>query len=319
MSASSNFTLWFEPRRVPSNAGRVLLRTTDFNLDRHFACTTNHSQEAGLFLKLDNVGPALHRVLRSQETFFTISPNSVELSELTFPDTAAAHHVLDSLAAMHDLAVSAAVREGDTNAAREPLNMGLLLARVSIAIGVITAILVTVGATRHPGGATVSAAPAGPSAAGNGILPVDLPLVPQPDRYHAAAESDLDPAGLSWLRQSGAVQAGRVPGNYSGNAGARDVAYLLVGSDGKRRVVWIAGRATKLDSEYPRVGLIARVPQSSLDSITWADNKPTGDPDGDGLLIVRDPADPASALVVYLSSGRVVSAVPADFQKIRLQ
>ena len=83
--------------------------------------------------------------------------------------------------------------------------------------------------------------------------------------------------------------------------------------------MWLAGGAIKLDSEYPSPAMIARIRQSSLGAIQWANTKPLGAPDGDGLLIVLKPGDPTSGIVAYLSSGRLVSGVPKNYEQISLE
>lgn len=158
----------------------------------------------------------------------------------------------------------------------------------------------------------------GASSTGPGILPVDAIAIPRAGRFRAATEADLDPAAATFLRQFGEVHPGRVPGDYSGLNNTRDVAYLLIGDTGSWRVVMVSQGINKLDSEFSSVAFIARVRRDKLLDITWA-NQPAGQPDGDGLLIVRKADDPASGNLVYLSGGQLVSGAPANFNRINLE
>jgi hypothetical protein len=194
-----------------------------------------------------------------------------------------------------------------------------LVGRAAIAVGVITAVLVVVGATRN----LTSSAKAGPvdpgaSATGPGILPVDAMSIPRAGRYRAATENDLDASSAAFLRQFGDLHPGRVPGNYSGENNPRDVAYLLVGDAGSWRVVMLTQGINKFDSEYASVAFVGRVPKDRLSRIPWA-QAPTGEPDGDGLLIVRKADDPTSGNVVYLSGGRIRSGAPASYNQVSLE
>lgn len=321
MSVPATFTLSVVPKGAQATEGRVLVRTADDMFDARFTSRSDHPNQAKIFLGGKTVNAALHKLLCSQKTFFTMTTGSMELSELVIPEPYTAHHIIDHLESMRRLAAAAAEMPGaHTVSIHELQKERAIVGRVAIAVGVITAVLVVVGATRN----LTSSAKAGPvdavaASAGPGIFPVDAPLIPRATRYRAATEADLDPAGAAWMRQYGEIHPGRVPGNYSGEQLPRDGAYLLVGETGRRRIVLLAQAANKLDSEYSSVAFVARIPQERLAAIQWVNAKPVGDPDGDGLLIVLKADDSASGVVVYLSSGRLVSGLPKNYQQISLE
>ena len=321
MSAPSTFTLSVVPRGAQATEGRVLVRTSDEMFDAKFTSRSDHPTQAKIFLGGKTVNAALHKLCCSQKTFFTMTTGSMELSELVIPEPYTAHHVIDHLESMRRLAGAASEMPGaHTVAIHEIEKERAVVGRIAIAVGVLTALLVVVGATRN----LTSSAKAGPvdpaaSSTGPGILPVDAMGIPQAARFRTAKESDLDASAAAFLRQFGEIHSGRVPGNYSGQNSPRDVAYLLVGDTGRWRVVLLSNGINKMDSEYVSVAFIARVPQEKLKSIAWANQAPTGEPDGDGLLIVRQADDPASGNVVYLSGGRPVSGAPATYNSVSLE
>ncbi len=321
MSAPATFTLSVVPKGAQATEGRVLVRTSDDMFDAKFTSRSDHPNQAKIFLGGKTVNAALHKLCCSQKTFFTMTNGSMELSELVIPEPYTAHHVLDHLESMRRLAAAASEMPGaHTVAIHEIEKERNVAGRIAIAVGVITAILVVVGATRN----LTSSAKAGPvdttaAATGKGVLPIDAPSIPQSARYHAATKDDLDPAVMAFLGQFGDVHAGRIPGNYSGENSPRDVAYLLIPDNGPWRVVLLAKGANKLDAQFTAGAFIARVPRERLKGIAWANQAPSAEPDGDGLLIVRQADDQASGNVVYLSGGRLGSGTPANFNQISLE
>ncbi len=320
MSAPATFTLSVVPKGAQATEGRVLVRTSDDMFDARFTSRSDHPNQAKIFLGGKAVNNALHKVMCSQKTFFTMTTGSLEVSELVIPEPYTAHHVIDHLESLRRLAAAAAEMPGAHTVTIHELRKERRIAgRIAIAAGVITAALVVAAATRNlSSSATAEPLDAAATSGGPGILPVDSGLIPRAPQYHAASPAELDPNGASWLRQSGEIHAGRVPGDYSGEKLSRDAAYLLVGPNGSRRVVLLAGGASKLDSEYGSVAFIARVPRERLRSVDWITTKGLGEPDGDGLLIVRRAADRSSGLVVFLSSGRLLSGIPKNYQQISL-
>ena len=321
MSAPATFTLSVVPKGAQATEGRVLVRTSDDMFDAKFTSRSDHPNQAKIFLGGKTVNAALHKLCCSQKTFFTMTSGSMELSELVIPEPYTAHHILDHLESMRRLAAAAAEMPGaHTVAIHEIQKERNLVGRLAIAVGVITAILVVVGATRN----LTSSAKAGPvdpagASVGRGIMPVDATGIPQAARYRAAAESDLNPAAAAFLRQFGDIHAGRVPGNYSGQGNPRDVAYLLVSDSGTYRAVLLVKGVNRMDSEFASEAFIARIPQDRLKNIAWADPAPSADPDGDALLVVRNVGDQTSGTVIYLSGGRIVSGSPANFNQVSLE
>src|ERR1017187_648128 len=131
------------------------------------------------------------------------------------------------------------------------------------------------------------------------------------ERLRLATEQDFDADAVSWLRSSGQLVGGRIPGLYFGAFESN--AYILVGKANERRVVILAAGELRYNAEYPVIAIAARVPKELIQKISWADPSPP-DSDRDGLLIVRAADSPASAVVLFLRGNQVASANPTDYR-----
>jgi hypothetical protein len=151
-----------------------------------------------------------------------------------------------------------------------------------------------------------------------GVLPVDASRIAGVDGWRAATTDDFDPDAAAWLRAAGAPVSGRITGDFSGRGGDQDVGYVLVRSDGMRRIVLLAGDEDLYDVRYPEIAVAARVPKSTLNGIRWVGPAPVN-VTGDGLLIVRSTDDPHSGLVLFVANGRIVTAVPDNYQNLSPQ
>jgi hypothetical protein len=107
-------------------------------------------------------------------------------------------------------------------------------------------------------------------------------------------------------------------GDFSGRGSDQDVAYVLVRSDGVRRITLLADGVDRYDVRYPSIALIARVPKSSLGGNHWVGPAPAN-VNGDGLLIVRNGEDLGSGLVLFLVNNRIVTTVPENYQSLSPQ
>src|ERR1019366_9415338 len=125
----------------------------------------------------------------------------------------------------------------------------------------------------------------------------DAGKIPVLERLRLTTEQDFDADAVSWLRSSGQLVGGRIPGLYFGAFESN--AYILVGKANERRVVILAGGELHYNAEYPVIATAARVPKELIQKISWADPSPP-DSDRDGLLIVRAADSPASAVVLFL-------------------
>lgn len=315
MGVPANFTLWIAPRSSDPGEGRATVRTGDASFDHRFISRSDDPGQARLFLALQTVPRAIHQLACSNGSFLAITPASVEISEAVIPAEAVARHVLDHLQSVATLAAALQHMPAADTVKVEPLRKERrILGRAAIVVGAITAVVVVIAATQRQALRQSPVVVAAPTAAA-GILPVDAVHMIGVDGWRAATADDFDADAAAWLRSSGAAVSGRIVGDFSGRGGDQDVAYVLVRADGMRRIVLLADGQDRYDIRYPAIAIAARVPKSSLSSARWVGPAP-GDAAGDGLLIVRSADDPHSGLVLFLANGRLVTAVPENYQDL---
>jgi hypothetical protein len=317
MGVPANFTLWIAPRSADPGEGRAILRTGDAAFDNRFITRSDDPGQARLFLALQTVPHALHQLACSSGSFIAVSAASIEVSELEIPDSTS-RHVLEHLQSVATLAAALKHMPAADTVKVEPLHKERrILGRAAIVVGAIAAVVVVIAATQRATRKETSVL-AQSQTASPGVLPVDAIRIAGVDGWRAATADDFDPDAAAWLHDSGAAVSGRIAGDFSGNGANDDVAYVLVRSDGVRRIVLLASGLDRYDVRYPTIAIAARVSRSAAGGIEWVGRGPS-EVDGDGLLIVRDASDRQSGLVFFLSHGRIVTAVPANYQAISPQ
>ncbi len=316
MEAPASFTLWVAGRSAPTHEGRAVLRTPNPVFDARFFSRTDHPTQAAMMLSSKNVFASIQKLCCSANNTLAVTAGSVELTEHVIPQPATARHVLEHVAAMETIADFLKTMPGADRFKIKPLRRDHhIVGRLAIAAGVCAAVLTVIGASKQP---NVPMQPESGPHVPTGVLPLEAARIANVDAYRVATMQDLDPAAVAWLRNSGEEPAGRITGDFSGTGEAHDAAYLLVDKDQKRRLVLLAGNTERYDVKLDYLGLIARVPKAIIGSVEWVGNQPTA-PDGDGLLVVRRPDDPTSGLVLFLSGQHIMSAVPANYQKMNLR
>jgi hypothetical protein len=301
--------------RVGSEGGRILVRTGNGNFDHRFATRTDHPTEAKLFLQ-SSAAEHLQKLACSNNTLVSISKGTIELSELVIPMPNTCSHVLEHLESMSELAERLRAMPGSDRVKLVTFKRERQVAgRIAIAVGVVVALGSVFAATKVPSQPAFSEVNA---TMANGIPPADALLVRDAQRWRVAGANDLDATAAAWLSGHGQQAAGRIEADFSGMGSPTDVAYLLIGPDGRRRIVIVAQHTTRLDGEMVDVGLIARVRKNAIPDIQWKGGKAPEDILGDGLLVVQGKGDTQSSVVFFLKSSGTVSGAPADYQQISL-
>jgi len=80
----------------------------------------------------------------------------------------------------------------------------------------------------------------------------------------------------------------------------------------------LARETVAYDAIFPKIDLLARVPNSNLAKIQWMTRPPEFNADGDALLVVQNANDPAASMVLLRHGTQTYSARPKDFTKIDL-
>lgn len=315
MQAPTTFTLTVFPagERV-GEAARVAVRTADDQFDARFQTRSDQPTQAKMFLDRPTT-TLLQRLMCSKNTFLSLGGSALELSELVIPSSAGPH-VMEHLKQFLKVDEALKAMPGADTVKVVPLKRERHLAgRAAIAIGAAVALMSIFAATRVPSRATGPVAPPLPA----GVLPVDAASIPEINSYRVASETDYDTAALGWMQGNRLEAQGRMPADFSGTGHGRDVAYFLIGPQGERRVVFLSEGVSRYDAIFPSLAAVAVIPKDELNRIEWVRGQGPTNVSGDGLLVIRNGNDPASAMVLLLNGTQVISFAPANYQNIVLQ
>jgi hypothetical protein len=324
MRAPATFALSVAPKGGKAPEGRVQMRTPDEMFDSRFVTRTNDPTQARLFIASKAAFAQIQKLCCSSQTFLTVSTGVVELSELTIPSPSGAQHIQNHLDSMAALAVSLQQMPGAdsikiTRSKKEYSNV----IRVALAVGVLTAIIVVASAMQDRSGTAAAdgASDASEQLGAKGVPAGDAQRLGGLVGYRLATEPDFDPDALAWARsQTGKEIHGRIQASFTAD-GAQEIAYILIQESGagagNKRVAILAGNETKYDAVYPQLAVVGVVPHANLAGMPWVGSPPPAD--GDGLLLVRKHGDLGSGTVIYLSNGRVETAVPTSYLNVGIQ
>lgn len=296
--------------------GRVLLRTGSTALDRRFNARSDNPMEFKM-LTAGSVLGSVEQLCCSTQSGFLLKDRTMELSELTIPPFTA-NHVFDHLQSMLVMARGVQEMPGASQIKVEPLpHQGSSWpVRVALVGGLVCLVaLLFTQPYNHPAGASASVIPSPPP---SGIMPADAARLQQLQGWRVVTADDFSNSALRVLRERNLVPSGHITGDFSGQGKAYDSAYLLVDATGRRRVSMLARETVAYDSIFPKIDLLARVPNSNLAKIQWMTRPPEFNADGDALLVVQNANDPAASMVLLRHGTQTYSARPKDFTKIDL-
>ncbi|HYG98314.1 MAG TPA: hypothetical protein VD837_04225 [Terriglobales bacterium] len=317
LGAPSNINLFLGPRSAKAKEGRILLRTPDEMFNTRVEARSDHPTQAKLLLSSRGVMPALTKLCRSSNTYIRVTTGMVELIDLAPPSPSTVTNVRVQLESLNALAAPLAEMPGAEKVRVEPLKRERrLMLRAAIAAGVVAAagaVLIAVQSSKTPAHSQIMRKDVSAE-----IARTDAAIIPGANKWHVASESSFDPDGTTWLRAQKIAVAGRVSADFAGAGAQSDAAYVLESSGEKKRVVILSHSERIYDASFNYVGIAARVPKAVISSIEWA-GTPPANPDGDGLLLTRAPHDRASGIIIFRQGGRIISAVPKDYQTIRLE
>ncbi len=321
MAAPASFGMSIVPRGERSTEGRVLVRTSDEMFDARFVTRSDDPAQAKMFFGSRGVMKETQKLCCSSKSFVTFSHGAIEVSELAVPKPYTAQHILFHLESISRLSTQLERLPGADLIAIKPFRRERhLVLRLAILAGVVAALLGIASANKGLKEVPLSELASGDSIP-VGIMPVDASHITGLSHWRVATESDFEPDAAAWLRNFGKKPSGRIDADFTDEhtkeIKVHDAAYLLVNDRGDRRIIMLANGADRYDVRLPFVGLLTKIPKSALARIEWI-GRPPETPDGDAMMIVRKPQDRASGLVMYLSQGRLVTGVPADYQSVQI-
>lgn len=317
MQAPVSFTFSVVPKGATSTEGRVLVRTGDEMFDARFSARTDHPTQAKMLVSSKAMRTQMEKLCCSSKTFLTLTTGSIELSELIIPQPYTARHVVDHLDSMSLLSDAVDDIPGAEKVKITPYQRekSTPVFRIAVAIGAITA-LAAVFVMGKPAANTPAEDAGTPPPAG--VMPVDVNLMQGVERFRAATAEDFAPEVTNWMRSFGVEPSGHFELDVDGSE-LKDYVYFLVSDDGRRRVVLLQNRTNAYDTMYDDLVGVARVPKEAMQSMDWK-KKPSEDPDGDGILIIRGVAGgDLRGTVVFPKNGRILAANPTNFQNISLK
>jgi hypothetical protein len=317
MQAPVSFTFSVVPKGATSTEGRVLVRTGDEMFDARFAARTDHPTQAKMLVTSKPLRVQMEKLCCSSKTFLTLTTGNIELSELIIPQPYTARHVMDHLDSMSILANAVDDIPGAEKIKIVPYERekSTPIFRIAVAIGAITA-LAAIFVMQAPNANAPLEESSQPVPAG--IMPVDVPLILNAERWHASTADDFLPEVVNWMRSYGVDPAGRFELDVDNGGGSQDVAYFLSGEDTQRRVVLLQNRENVYDSVFPDLVAVVRVPRYAMQSIEWKKKLAT-EPDGDGLLLIRGTSGNLRGVVIFMKEGRAYSGNPVTYENIGLK
>jgi hypothetical protein len=300
-----------------TNEGRVLMRTGSAPLDRRFHARTDHPMEFKMLTAGAAMKSSLEQLCCSTQTGLTVTDRVIELSELTIPPFTA-NHVFDHLQSMLTLAKAILEMPGADLIKVDPLPRrgSSWPVRIALAGGLVCllGLLFTQPYNRVSGASANTNALVQPS----GVAPDDAIRMQQLRGWHAATRDDFPTAVQRYLQQRRLEPLGHIVADFSGPGNAIDSAYLLIDTNGRKRVSMLARGTVAYDAIFPKVDFLARISKSTMGKIQWMSSGPRLAPDGDGLLVVQNANDPTASVVLLRHGSQTLSARPADFNKIDL-
>lgn len=311
----ANFQMSISPKRARAAEGKTELRTTDRAFDAMFTVRSNYPTQAKLFIDRTTVMRELQKLCCSTDTFFGVSSGMAEVSELLVP-RATRKHVTEHIRSL--LVLSNELRQmpfADRVVVKTIHRERRWVIKVSLAVGMVAALVAIVSATRQPAELPLPATSTDVHVP-PGMPPADGAVLSNLEGWRLATDSDLDQDAVAWLRARGIGADARMTGDFDGLGNQNDIVYLLVNViDGERRLVLLVDHKPRLDVKYAYLGIVARIPKSNLSQVEWSSRKPEP-PDGDAILLTRTPQDRSSGLILYLSEGKLASGTPANYQAV---
>ncbi len=318
METPSTMELAIVPRGTREMPGRAEIKTGDSLFDSRFTSRTDQPQEARMLLGSRSSMAEIQKLCCSSRTFFSLTRGAAEVSELTIPPTAQHEHVMEHIESLNRLSLALQEMPGAEKVKIKPIQRQKhVFGRMALVAGVIAAIIAISAAWKFSGNSKDTETTAASESVPEGMSAEDAAMIGV-GSAHLATESDFNADAVAWMKVQKQDVTGEIHGNFTGKDTPNEVAYILKEPKGIYRVVVLANEHVAYDERYPNVGIAARVPRDQVDSIQWV-GRPPETPDGDGLLLLRNPDDRASGLVIFLQGSRVVTAVPSNYQAINLE
>lgn len=311
MRARMPFNLLLSPQNSTAERRQGVIRTGSYLLDSKFTATSSQPTQAKMLFNDDASLSALNKLCYSKQMEFSVAPGEMELIEPEIPAHLASR-VSESLQSMLVLARLGEQIPGAEKVEIIPLagNRPNWKFRAIIAAGVLLAVSLLWASPDTSSLASDQAA--FKPATIPGMSNLDAAQIHRLQGWHIADQQDYSEAAAQFLDKFALPPTGRITADFGGKGVPDDHVYLLANARGKRRVTMLMDGTVAFDEIFDQVPLIASVPNIKFTSLKWT-TPPSGNPDGDLLLIVFDMNTPTSNLVLFKSGNQMVSGALEDF------
>ena len=322
INVPGNLTLYCYPVGHQGDEGQTPLSISDERFMTHFRLSTNNTPlEISMLLSSPAVVAELSKITDSQ-TYVTLENQVLELSEAVIVPEHFAPRLMTRIRGMARIAAEASEVHGSGAAAASSPRRRTNWFRIGYC-GVAALILIALGISVLPHRPAANQVTQPTVAVSTPSLPAAYAAqLPQLQGWHIAEPSEFDPDASTWLQQQGEKVSGHLTGNWSSDQ-SHDEAFVFKrtpgppGTNAFRFVLFINNQET-YDAEMPRIDAVGRISKDALGSVEWRGHGPTGSPNGDGILIIQRFREPSSAIILFMSGDRLLTAVPKDFRTVSL-
>lgn len=313
LGAPTTLSLRVVPRGQDVHEGRVV-KSADDVFNTKFDVRTDQPAEARLFIDSPKALAAIVRLCRSSYDFLSIGSAAIEFGQLGAPTDATVRALPGYVEALGNLLRELRAMPGADQVKVEPRHRQRdYILRATIAAGVIAA-AATLYVTAHekPQPEQTAQEQDHPP---EGISEIDATAIGNLRQWRLATTADANPAATAWLSDRDAPFSAHVALDMSGGGEKNDGAYFLVNERGDKRLVVLMHGNKVYEARFPTLSAIARVPKDAMSRIQWSGSDPV-DVQGDGLLVLRNPEDPASAVVLFYNGRSTSSVAPTNWQQV---
>jgi hypothetical protein len=322
MSVPSNLTLYCVPQKH-SAIGRVSFQSTDPRFEARYRLSTNHPTEARIAFSSDTTLRQIERLCStSSSILLALQDRTLELSELTVPEDDLYQHVLSRMQVMAQIADATANMPGGatTKAGSGFARHWNWFRTAYFAVSILLTLSLLVMVTTLRLNNVPPSPPPAPLPAG--ISMDEAAQIPDIQQWRLAQPVDFETGALSWLQQRGSTLTGRIPVSFT-NIATGGVAYILkridVPDSRSGRLVMFVDGQLRFDLVLPELAIVAPIPLDSIESIQWTGRAPVGQPDSDGILVVRRLEGPETATIFFFSGLHLLSGRPKDYQSLSVR
>jgi hypothetical protein len=318
MDVPATFDMVIVPKESPVTEGGQPIRTGNDQFDAKWVVRTNQPTQGRIFVAGATAMNQIRKMCCSSKTYVNLERGGLEISELTVPEGSPSRHLIDHMESMAIVAKQLALMPGAGQVKVERVTAPRPTSKVLVVVIAIVAVITGIAALANYQHAQKMKASVGAGGSPQGIPTDEALRIPNLEGWRLADSSDFDPSLVSWLRDNKIQPTGRLEGDFIGGGAGTDHAYLLVNAAGARRIVILIGTEVKLDENFGKIDIFAKVPKSAIKDIKINTGSPASG-NSDGILLVTNKDNLHSGVVLSFNGGSPVTAVPENYKSTTLE